>query len=107
MEKPSISTLAAVVSLAIASASTSAGVIGFLGKFEGINDTGGTAHGFELELEGLHFNDITDTLGGLSKGGAVLPAPAGNVIPAAPVPGLPPASPVVVVAQMQAPAPVI
>ena len=213
MKKPSISTLAAVVSLACASASTSAGVIGFLGNFDVINDTGGTAHGFEIELEGLHFNDITDTFGGLNrgfpsgrgfnpatsverygapsvvaytngatfgvrvtylglfngsawdygtpsgsfitpgdncwsgggvgysaatpcdhfgvgtirnaskttyswlletspssgnltKGGVVLPAPAWNVIPAAPVPGQPPAPPVVV-AQIQAPAPVI
>jgi len=213
MKMPSISTLAAVVSLAFASASTSAGVIGFLGNFDVINDTGSTAHGFEIELEGLHFNDITDTFGGLnrgfpsgrgfdpatsverygapsvveytsgatfgvrvtylglfngsawdygtpsgsfitpgdncwsggglgysastpcdhfgvgtignaskttyswlletspnsgnlSKGGVVLPAPAWNVIPAAPVPGQPPAPPVVV-AQIQAPAPVI
>ena len=31
-----------------------AGVIGMLGNFDVINDTGKTAHGFEIDLEGLH-----------------------------------------------------
>ncbi len=46
----------------------SAAVIGFLGNFDVINDTGGTAHGFEIELEGLHSSDITDTFGGAGRG---------------------------------------
>ena len=45
-----------------------ASVIGFLGNFDVINDTGHTAHGFEIELEGLHSSDITDTFGGLNRG---------------------------------------
>ncbi|MFO1194745.1 MAG: PEP-CTERM sorting domain-containing protein [Rhodoferax sp.] len=46
----------------------SAGVIGFLGNFDVVNDTGKTAHGFEIELEGLHVEDITDTFGGAGRG---------------------------------------
>jgi hypothetical protein len=46
----------------------SASVIGFLGNFDVVNDTGKTAHGFEIELEGLHFSDITDTFGGPGRG---------------------------------------
>ena len=43
-------------------------VIGFLGNFDVINDTGQTAHGFEIDLEGLHLSDITDTFGGAGRG---------------------------------------
>lgn len=52
----------------IAAAPASAGVIGFLGNFDVINDTGSLAHGFEIELEGLHLGDITDTFGGPGRG---------------------------------------
>ena len=45
-----------------------ASVIGFLGNFDVINDTGQTAYGFEIELEGLHSSDITDTFGGEGRG---------------------------------------
>jgi hypothetical protein len=45
-----------------------ASVFGTLGNFDVINDTGVTAHGFEIELEGLHISDITDTFGGLNRG---------------------------------------
>lgn len=61
-------TLAAIASLALASSGASAGVIGFLGNFDVINDTGTMAHGFEIELEGLHASDITDTFGGPGRG---------------------------------------
>lgn len=47
---------------------SAAGVIGFLGNFDVINDTGATAHGFEIDLEGLHLTDITDTFGGAGRG---------------------------------------
>lgn len=47
---------------------STAGVIGMLGNFDVINDTGKTAHGFEIELEGLHASDITDTFGGAGRG---------------------------------------
>jgi hypothetical protein len=46
----------------------SASVYGFLGNFDVVNDTGKTAHGFEIELEGLHSSDITDTFGGDNRG---------------------------------------
>jgi len=48
--------------------SADAGVIGMLGNFDVINDTGSTAHGFEIELEGLHASEITDTFGGVGRG---------------------------------------
>ena len=56
------------VSLAFAPAAGSAAVIGFLGNFDVINDTGTTAHGFEIDLEGLHSTEITDTFGGPGRG---------------------------------------
>lgn len=45
-----------------------ASVVGFLGNFDVINDTGSTAHGFEIELEGLSLSDVTDTFGGDGRG---------------------------------------
>ena len=53
-----------VISPGIANAS----VFGFLGNFDVINDTGQTAYGFEIELEGLHGSDITDVFGGPGRG---------------------------------------
>ena len=64
--------LALTAALAFAPAlcpvSATAGVIGFLGNFDVTNDTGKTAHGFEIDLEGLHIGDITDTFGGPGRG---------------------------------------
>lgn len=40
----------------------------YLGNFDAVNTTGKTAHGFEIELEGLSSADITDTFGGLNRG---------------------------------------
>jgi len=63
------------IQLAIAAAAAAfvpvsgqASVIGFLGNFDVINDSGYTAHGFEIELEGLHAGDISDTFGGPGRG---------------------------------------
>ncbi|MGR8930531.1 MAG: PEP-CTERM sorting domain-containing protein [Gammaproteobacteria bacterium] len=39
----------------------------YLGNFDVVNDTGKTAHGFEIDLEGLHSSDITDTFGGAGR----------------------------------------
>lgn len=61
-------TLAASFSIAMLPGIASASVIGFLGNFDVTNDTGSTAHGFEIELEGLHSSDITDTFGGAGRG---------------------------------------
>lgn len=66
--KFNFSTLAVAISIAMAPSIGSAAVIGFLGNFDVINDTGSTAHGFEIELEGLHSSDITDTFGGAGRG---------------------------------------
>ncbi len=60
--------LALAASMAVLPVTGSASVIGFLGNFDVINDTGQTAHGFEIELEGLHKEDITDTFGGPGRG---------------------------------------
>ena len=60
--------MAMAVSMAIAPGVSSASVFGFLGNFDVVNDTGLTAHGFEIELEGLHISDITDTFGGEGRG---------------------------------------
>ncbi len=68
MKKTALSAVSVALSLALAPATGSAAVIGFLGNFDVINDTGSTAHGFEIELEGLHSSDITDTFGGPGRG---------------------------------------
>jgi hypothetical protein len=69
MEKSlSISAVSITVALALAPSAGSSAVIGFLGNFDVINDTGSNAHGFEIELEGLHSTDITDTFGGPGRG---------------------------------------
>jgi hypothetical protein len=59
---------AAVLWLSVAPSVANAAVIGFLGNFDVINDTGQTAYGFEIELEGLHSSDITDVFGGPGRG---------------------------------------
>ncbi|MGE0383399.1 MAG: VPLPA-CTERM sorting domain-containing protein [Gammaproteobacteria bacterium] len=59
---------AAIGVTAVAPCTASAGVIGFLGNFDVINDTGSTAHGFEIELEGVHKVEISDTFGGPGRG---------------------------------------
>lgn len=64
--KPCVIFVAA--SAALLPAVGQASVFGFLGNFDVINDTGSTAHGFEIELEGLHSSDITDTFGGPGRG---------------------------------------
>lgn len=66
--KVSFSALAVAVSIAMTPSIGAASVIGFLGNFDVINDTGSVAHGFEIDLEGLHATDITDTFGGAGRG---------------------------------------
>lgn len=68
MTKVGFSALAVAVSVAMVPGICAASVIGFLGNFDVINDTGSTAYGFEIELEGLHLSDITDTFGGEGRG---------------------------------------
>jgi hypothetical protein len=68
--KSTLSAMAYTValSLLIGPSIASAGVIGFLGNFDVINDTGQTCYGFEIELEGLHRSDVTDVFGGPGRG---------------------------------------
>lgn len=63
-----LAAVAAAALFAFAPDPAQASVIGFLGNFDVINDSGQTAHGFEIELEGLHVEDITDTFGGPGRG---------------------------------------
>ena len=54
--------------LAIAPSAATAAVVGYLGNFDVINDTGQPAYGFEIDLEGLHSSDISDVFGGPGRG---------------------------------------
>ena len=47
---------------------SAASVFGSLGNFDVVNDTGSTAHGFEIELEDLHVGDISEVFGGPGRG---------------------------------------
>jgi hypothetical protein len=58
--------LAAMVSASGPAMATA--TFGSLGNFDAVNDTGKTAHGFEIELEGIHAGDVTDTFGGAGRG---------------------------------------
>jgi hypothetical protein len=68
MKQKMCSVLALAGSLVLAPTTGSAAVIGFLGNFDVINDTGKMAHGFEIDLEGLLISDISDTFGGPGRG---------------------------------------
>lgn len=57
---------AAVIALPAGAQATS--IFGSLGNFDAVNDTGSIAHGFEIELEGIHASDVTDTFGGAGRG---------------------------------------
>ena len=39
----------------------------YLGNFDAVNNTGRTAHGFEIELEGLSSADITDEASAIER----------------------------------------
>ncbi|MFO0790948.1 MAG: PEP-CTERM sorting domain-containing protein [Pirellulales bacterium] len=47
---------------------SSAAILGFLGNFDVINDTGQPCYGFEIELEGIHAAEVTDVFGGPGRG---------------------------------------
>lgn len=66
--KSKLDRLAVALSLAVLPGMGNAAVIGYLGNFDVINDTGKTAHGFEIDLEGLHSAQITDVFGGPGRG---------------------------------------
>lgn len=69
MVKRTLLTLAAVGALAATPGlASAASIFGSLGNFDAVNNTGRVAHGFEIDLEGLHLADITDTFGGAGRG---------------------------------------
>ena len=47
---------------------SAASIFGSLGNFDAVNDTGSVAHGFEIDLEGTHDINVTDTFGGAGRG---------------------------------------
>jgi hypothetical protein len=57
-----------LLSMALLPRLATASILGFLGNFDVINDTGQPAYGFEIELEGLHSWEITDVFGGPGRG---------------------------------------
>jgi hypothetical protein len=46
----------------------SAAILGFLGNFDVINDTGQPCYGFEIDLEGVRASEVTDVFGGPGRG---------------------------------------
>jgi hypothetical protein len=67
MTRTAALTGAALVSL-MANPAGATSTFGSLGNFDAVNDTGHVAHGFEIDLEGIHASDVTDTFGGLGRG---------------------------------------
>ncbi len=59
---------AVAIMLAFAPGSARAAVLGFLGNFDVTNDTGKPCYGFEIDLEGIHMDDVTDVFGGPGRG---------------------------------------
>lgn len=57
---------AAVIAMPVAASATT--IFGSLGNFDAVNNTGSIAHGFEIELEGIHASNVTDTFGGAGRG---------------------------------------
>ena len=61
-------TALAAMSVVVLPGTAAASVFGSLGNFDVVNDTGHTAHGFEIELEDLHLGDVSDVFGGPGRG---------------------------------------
>lgn len=59
--------VALLVGLATIPSLAHASVYGSLGNFDVVNDTGSTAHGFEIDLMGISESNITDTFGGMGR----------------------------------------
>lgn len=59
---PTLRTMLATAAWLVASAAQ-ASTFGGLANFDAVNDTGKTAHGFEIELEGIQRSDILDVFG--------------------------------------------
>lgn len=68
MQRAVIGVLAGVAILALPVTANATTIFGSLGNFDAVNNTGSVAHGFEIELEGLHASDVRDTFGGAGRG---------------------------------------
>lgn len=68
MQRTLLAVAVTAASTLVGASSASASFFGMLGNFDVVNDTGKIAHGFEIELEGLSRNQITDTFGGPDRG---------------------------------------
>jgi PEP-CTERM motif len=55
--------LLSIALMAVCATSHAAATFGSLANFDAVNDTGSTAHGFEIELEGISRSDILDVFG--------------------------------------------
>ncbi|OYU15739.1 MAG: PEP-CTERM sorting domain-containing protein [Alphaproteobacteria bacterium PA4] len=60
--------LASVAMAGLPAAASATTIFGSLGNFDAVNNTGSVAHGFEIELEGIHASNVTDTFGGPGRG---------------------------------------
>ncbi len=58
----------AALAALMANSAGATSIFGSLGNFDAVNDTGQIAHGFEIDLQGVHASDVTDTFGGLGRG---------------------------------------
>jgi hypothetical protein len=59
---------ASLACLGLGNAALGTPIYGTLGNFDVVNDTGKTAHGFEIDLEGISVSDVHDTFGGGGRG---------------------------------------
>lgn len=59
---------ASAATFGLSDTASATSIFGSLGNFDAVNDTGKTAHGFEIELEGIHAGNVTDTFGGAGRG---------------------------------------
>lgn len=66
--KTALAALLALGLAPVASPAQAAAIFGSLGNFDAVNNTGKVAHGFEIDLEGIHASDVTDTFGGAGRG---------------------------------------
>ncbi len=60
--------LASLMSIWLWGPASAQQIYGTLGNFDTVNDTGKTAHGFEIDLEGISVSDVHDTFGGGGRG---------------------------------------
>lgn len=68
MQRKLLGLLAGVALMSVPAVANATTIFGSLGNFDAVNNTGSVAHGFEIELEGIHASNVTDTFGGAGRG---------------------------------------